>query len=149
MWLLEVMKSAIVFVAIGVWILSMLLACARHTGQLPKGRELIHQASPTNLAKAFVWMPELGDLGATVSQPYEVWVEGLQPVGKARMVFEADKTDGLRIRWISPTSLEICYSAAQITSFNNFYVSATEESQTVLNVDIVLRKASSLADCLN
>jgi hypothetical protein len=147
MRMLEVMRIKQALVLLSIWISSALLACTTSTDQPPKGREVASQVSPTKLARAFIWMPELGALGATISQPYQVWLEALPPVKNMRMVLEADKTDGLRIRWLDPTSMEVCYSTAQITKFSNLYTSATEESPTVLKVEIVLRKVPALAGC--
>jgi hypothetical protein len=132
---------------LNLWSLFALLACAPSTDQLPKGREVGSQVSPTKLERAFVWAPELGGLGATVSQPYQVWIESLQSVKNLRMILEADKTDGLRIRWLDPANVEICYSTAQITKFSNHYTSASEESPTVVKAEIVLRKVPTLAEC--
>jgi hypothetical protein len=60
---------------------------------LPEGTEQIREISPDNSNAAFVWLPTLGGLGATVSQPYQVWIESQRSQKEKRLVFEADKTD--------------------------------------------------------
>ncbi len=119
----------------------------RHDDELPKGHEVMAKAAPDGPGRAVVWMPQLGALGATVSQPYQVWMQSLQGEKETRLVFEADKTDGVQLGWTGPTELEICYVAAQITRFQNFFVVATENSPQIYRVEILLRKVPKLDDC--
>jgi hypothetical protein len=93
-------------------------------------------------------MPELGGLGATVSQPYQVWMESLHGEPHAKMIFEADHTGGLRLSWYGPRDLEICYGPAQVNRFlNYYYVSPSEHTGTQDKVEVRLRRVEKLAQC--
>lgn len=132
---------------IGSCVLSLLVACGGPIGNLEDGREVAAYIAPDMRSKAFVWLPELGGLGATTSQPYQVWIQYLQGQERRSLIFEADKTDGVRLAWKTSNVLEICYQEAQITHFNNFFVVAAQDSPHVYRLEIVLRKVSSLAGC--
>lgn len=114
-----------------------------------QGKEVSSLLSPDRIYRAKVWLPELGGLGATVSQPHQVWLENIKVSGESRLVFEADKTDEIRVKWNTPLELEICYSGAQIYRFNNRFVSVDRTSGMVeaRTVEVVLRKAKRLIDC--
>ncbi|HEY7885292.1 MAG TPA: hypothetical protein VIC08_10130, partial [Cellvibrionaceae bacterium] len=112
----------------------------------PKGHEIDNKNSPDNLNKAFIWAPELGGLGATMSQPYQVWLHNIKG-GRLSLIFEADKLDGVELTWLSTRELEICYSRAQIYHFRNFFVIAEEHSPGIYRVEIVLKKVSDLGYC--
>jgi hypothetical protein len=143
MWL-QMIKFALKCCVI-VWILVLLVSCDDRIKELQEGSAVAIQTAPDELSKAFVWLPELGGLGATVSQPYQVW---MQKGEKQRaLIFEADKTDGIRLTWKSSSELEICYKQAQITHFLNFFVVAEQDSSQIYQVEIVLRKVQKLSDC--
>lgn len=74
-----------------------------------------------------------------VSQPYQVWIASRKPSKKLR-ILEADKTDAISLAWRGSELLEICYSDAHITLFENRFVMAEQTSQQVREVEIVLRK---------
>jgi len=64
------------------------------------------------------------------------------------MVFQAIRTEGVRLAWRAPRELEICYkSGAHIGHFNNFFVVAEEHSREIYSVEITLRKVHKLSDC--
>jgi hypothetical protein len=128
-----------------VWVLVFLTSCDGRVENLSEGREISTQTAPDGVSKAFVLLPKLGALGATVSQPYQVWMQ--KDERHKALIFEADKTDGVRLAWKSPRELEICYGQAQITHFTNFFVVAEQEARQIYHVEIVLRKAQKLSDC--
>jgi hypothetical protein len=143
MWL-QMIKFALKCCVV-VWIFVLLVSCDDRIKELQEGRVVAVQTAPDGLSKAFVWLPELGGLGATVSQPYQVW---MQKGEKQRaLIFEADKTDGVRLAWKSPSELAVCYQHAQITHFINFFVVAEQDSWQIYEVEIVLRKVQKLSDC--
>jgi hypothetical protein len=125
-----------------------LISCGSRADKLPDGHELAAQVSPDRLSRAFVWGPELGGgLGATVSQPYQVWLQSQQGEKQRALILEADKTDGVRLAWKSPGELEICYGPSQIIRFRNFFVVAERDSPQIYKVEILLRRVSKLGDC--
>jgi hypothetical protein len=133
---------------ISLLILGTTIGSCSHQDKLPKGREMLSRAAPDSASRAFVWLPELsGALGATVSQPYQVWIQSLQGGRDTRLVLVADKTHGFHLGWTAPTQLEICYADAQILQFQNFFIVATEDSPTIYSVEIVLKKVSRLDEC--
>jgi hypothetical protein len=118
------------------------------TENMPKGHEIASASSPDGASKAFVWFPELSGLGATVSQPYQVWVQYLRGSKDRRLVFEADRTDGVRLTWKDIGTLEICYAPpSHIYRFLNFFEYAEEKSPGLYQVEILLRKVPKLGDC--
>lgn len=74
-------------------------------------------------------------------------MQGLAGEKQKSLIFEADKTDGIRLRWRAATELEICYAQAQITHFRNFFVIVERLSPQIYQVEIILRKAPKLDDC--
>ena len=114
-----------------------------------QGKEVASTLSPDRIYRAKVWLPELGGLGATISQPYQVWLENINVSGESRLVFEADKTDEIRVKWSAPLELEICYGSAQIHRFSNRFVSVdrTTGMAEARTVEVVLRKVKRLNDC--
>lgn len=129
------------------WLAMSLISCGNQAEKVPDGRELVSQPAPDGRSLAFVWAPELGGLGATVSQPYQVWLQSEKGQKQQKLLFEADKTDGVRLAWTGPTELEICYESAQITRFQNFFVIAERDSPQIYRVEIILRKTQKLSDC--
>ncbi len=117
--------------------------------KLEHGKEFIVKISPDGAYRAFVWLPELGGLGATVSQPMQVWLQGHKAGAERKLVFEADKTDGVHLTWNQTSELEICYDEAQILQFSNRYIvvdrsNGVPEERTV---EVVLKRVSKLSDC--
>lgn len=120
-----------------------LLGCYGWPDRPSAGVAVSEKVSPNGISKAFVWAPQQGGLGATVSQPLQVWINH----GGRGMVFEGDKSNGLRIRWLSDSTLEICYSRMQITKFRNEFVDVNEGSPEIYSIEVVLRKVESLDSC--
>jgi hypothetical protein len=59
--------------------------------------------------------------GATVSTPTELYLVNVgQRIGE-NPVFVADKTNGLILKWTSPSTITIWYSKARIFRFTNFW----------------------------
>jgi hypothetical protein len=123
-----------------------------------EGKEIASAVSSDQTFKAIVWRPTLdGGLGATISQPYQVWIEVIKGKGdgelKSRLVFAAEKTDGLLIKWTAPLVLEICYSEAQIYDlFNRFNDIVGKPRNHEMNIDtkegeVILRKVKRISDC--
>ena len=134
------------------FITSWLVSISTHEQRattLKQGKEVVSALSPDQVYRARVWLPELGGLGATVSQPHQVWLENMKVSGESRLMFEADKTDEVRVKWSTPLELEICYSGAQIHYFSNRYVSVdrTNGMAQARTVEVVLRKTKQLNDC--
>jgi hypothetical protein len=123
-----------------------------------KGIEIASALSPDQTFKAIVWLPTLeGGLGATVSQPYQVWLEVVRKKRdgktKSSLVFSADKSSPMHIRWISKSELEICYVEAQIFHFYNLFndivglPSNDETNRITTKGEVVLRKVKRIDDC--
>lgn len=114
-----------------------------------QGKEVTSVLSPDQVYRAKVWLPELGGMGATMSQPFQVWLENTKISDQSRLVFEADKTNEIRVKWNTPLELEICYSGAQIHRFSNRFVSVERTSgmAEAKTVEMVLRKVKRLDDC--
>lgn len=130
-----------------IWMLFFFVSCGNSNESSLKGYEVDAQVAPDQRSKAFIWLPELGGLGATISEPHQVWMQGLQGEKQKSLIFEADKTDGVRLRWTAATELEICYAQAQIFHFRNFFVMVEIFSPQIYQVEIILRKAPKLDDC--
>jgi AraC-like DNA-binding protein len=95
-------------------------------------------------------MPESsGQLGATVSTFYQVWIQDLHHTQKEQLLLNADKTGGVRLIWVGPRELRICYVTAQISAFRNFFVVATRDMPEVQSIEIVLKKVTTLNECGN
>jgi hypothetical protein len=130
------------------WLTSMAMREQR-SATMEQGEEIVSGLSPDESYRARVWLPGLGGLGATVSQPHQVWLENVKGISESRLMFEADKTDEVRVKWRMPLELEICYSDAQVSYFSNRYVSVDRTSgiAQARTVEIVLRKAKQLNEC--
>ena len=123
------------------------VGCKGGRDELPAGHQVDGKVSPDGLSRAFVWVPGLAGLGATVSQPYQVWLESSNRKGYRALVLEADKTDGVRLKWRGANELEICYGPSQISSFRNFFVFAEQSVPVLYKVEIFLRRVNQLNDC--
>ncbi len=130
-----------------IWLLILLIGCDNQVQKLPEGHEATSQTAPDSFSRAFIWTPELGGLGVTVSQPYQVWIQRLQGDKQETLIMESDKTNGLKLTWVGQNVLEICYERAQITHFRNFFVVAEQNYPRIYKVEIVLRKVDKLSDC--
>lgn len=132
-------------------LLLLLFGCSGESDTQPVGHIVSTAPSPSKTSKAFVLEPELkGGLGATVSQPYQVWIQSLRPgMGAEKMlVFEADKTEGIHLSWTTERRLEICYSEARIVRFRNRFVALDTKNQRVTDeVEVVLKRVPKLAQC--
>ncbi len=121
--------------------------CSSSPESPPNGQEAQSLIGPDGDTRAFVWIPTLsGGLGATVSQPYQAWLESKRFASKT-LVVEAYKTDGLHIAWAAGNILEVCYADARIYKFLNGVDFAAEESPEIVSVEIVLRRVKNLHAC--
>jgi hypothetical protein len=135
------------WIYVGLVVLVGSAGCCRRDDKLAPGQEALTKAAPDGAIKAFVWLPRLGGLGATMSQPYQVWMQSLRDDKETQLVLEADKTDGFHLGWIGPNQLEVCYAAARIGQFRNFFTVAKEGSPEIYAVEILLKKVSKLEEC--
>ncbi|WP_153067340.1 hypothetical protein [Steroidobacter cummioxidans] len=133
---------------IGLALLSLLTGCANGPSEPSKGTEIASVAAPDGFARAFVFVPELaGGLGATISQPYQVWMESLKIGTDKQLMLEADKTDGFHLSWNSAGQLVVCYADAQIYKFRNQMVMVVESSPQMHVVEVLLKRADKIEDC--
>jgi hypothetical protein len=122
--------------------------CGVQSEALPSGREVTSVMSPDGVSRAFVWIPTTsGFLGATSSEPYQVWIQYLQGEKKQQLVFEAAQTDGISVTWRSVQQLEICYGFSSVYKFHNLFEHAEQHSQKLYEVEVLLRRADKLTDC--
>jgi hypothetical protein len=90
-------------------------ACGR-----PSLKEITRGSSPDRQFDAVLVEVQLGELGATVSTPYQVYIV---PTGGKTFDYptmKGSQFEGLRLIWKDPRFLEIEYSKGQIYSFQNF-----------------------------
>src|SRR5437667_11198249 len=80
-------------------------------GETPStGREVAAVGSPDGVSRMLVWMPErAGFLGATASDVYQVWIQYSRGTKPQELMFEATKTDGVSVTWLTDRRVEICY----------------------------------------
>jgi hypothetical protein len=133
-----------------LWFLLLITAtgCGYGNEQLPKGREISSKKSPDGLSRAFVWAPETsGILGATSSQPYQVWIQYDAPQNPYALILKAEATDGVRLKWIAERQLEICYGPTDIYYFHNEFEYGEQHSQKLYKLEVLLRRVQQLADC--
>lgn len=132
-----------------VFLQIFLVGCS--SGTPSAGHVVTTLISPRKTVKALIVEPKIeGGLGATLSQPYQVWMQDLRPDMEAEkmLVFEADKTNGVHLSWTTEGQLEICYSKAQIGHFRNQFLALDKKSQTVTDeIEVVLKRVRSLTDC--
>lgn len=122
------------------------LGCSSSPKQPPAGQVQFDIKSPDDMTRAFVLLPKLGGMGATVSQPHQVWLQDLIS-GQSALVLEADKTAGFDLQWKGKDVIAICYAAAQINEFHNTFVVANERSPRVREIEIVLNRVKRLSEC--
>jgi hypothetical protein len=133
---------------VSLCLLAQLAACEHRWEKPDEGTQLASAVAPGGASRAFVWLPELDGLGATVSQPYQVWMQSLHGEPHNKLIFEAGQTGGVRLAWKGPRDLEICYGPAQIARFvNSYYLSSDEHSSTADKVEVRLRRVEKLNDC--
>lgn len=131
-----------------VLVIASTSGCSHPNARTTAGTELLSKVASDGAGRAFVWLPGSGGaLGATVSQPSQVWLQGLRDNKDESLILEADKTNGIRLNWNGPNELEICYVKAQISKFRNFFVIARENQPEIYSVEIVLKKVPLLAQC--
>jgi hypothetical protein len=122
--------------------------CGTRGEALSAGREIASVASPDGASRLLIWMPERADfLGATSSDVYQVWMQYLQGDKPRKLMFEATKTDGVAVAWLTDRKIEICYGPTNINKFRNTFVYAEENTSGIYEVEILLRRVDALAMC--
>jgi hypothetical protein len=113
----------------------------------PQGSQTLTVNSTDSRYRAAVVLPSLDGLGATISQPHQVWISASD--GGSRLMLEADKTDGIHIQWKTAHQLEICYRDAQIHKFSNRFVDILRDGELpkVRMLEVVLRRVQRLDEC--
>ena len=74
-------------------------------------------------------------------------MEYLQGDKRQQLLLKANGSDGIRLAWQSPGTLQICYGPTHIYRFNNHFDYAERESLTLYRVEVVLKRAATLHDC--
>jgi hypothetical protein len=122
--------------------------CGSGGEPLPTGREIAAVSSPDRVSRMLVWMPErAGFLGATDSDVYQVWIQYSRGTKPQELMFEATKTDGVSVRWLTDRRVEICYGPTNINKFSNIFVYAEQSTPGIYKVEIVLRRVDALTLC--
>lgn len=116
---------------------------------LGKGRERQRTDSPDGAYSAFLCIPTLDGLGATISQPYQLWLEKRGVDGTRQLAFVADNTDGFQLSWRTPTVLLVCYERASIYQFRNRIVTIRrgQDVPGIFEAEVVLHKARATDEC--
>lgn len=117
---------------------------------MPTGEEKMRQVSRDGLHVAILLLPRKdGAMGATISQPYQVWIQALIGAQEKRVILRADRTNWIAFSWLSNSMLLVCYKDAQVNFFRNNFVIASKVSDTVVldKVEVELRKVSSDGVC--
>ncbi len=111
------------------------------------GKQVTLMVSPDKAYTAKIWLPGLDGLGATISQPHQVWIQS--QAGESRLMLEADKTDQIKVRWLGARLLEVCYGDAQINTFHNRFIDVdrTGPVTQVQTVEVALRRVARLDEC--
>src|SRR5580698_661384 len=100
------MSWVVLSVSMAVWLLVSFTGCRSAADSPPNGHEISAASSPDGLSRAFVWAPELSNaLGATISQSYQVWLQSQRGANPEALIFDGDKTDGVRLMWRNASAL--------------------------------------------
>lgn len=127
---------------------AIISGCGEHADRLQNGIESASRPAPDGLSRAFIWVPKTSDtVGATNSQPYEVWMQYSKDDKQPSLVLRADATDGLIVAWKTPQQIEICYGPSHIYYFNNLFDRADQFARQLYRVEIVLRRVQAISDC--
>lgn len=125
-----------------------MFGCSSGTEKLPQGLETASEPSPDSLSRAFIWKPKISDfLGATTSQPYQVWIQYLGADKPEALLLKADSTDGIQLKWSAPGVLMVCYGSTNIYYFRNFFEYGEQHSQQLYRVEVILKRVEKLRDC--
>lgn len=132
---------------LAMWLYASFLRSENNSKPPANAEKISEVPSPDGRFFATVVAPNLGALGATISQPYQLWLTSGD--GESRLIIEADKASGLKAIWRSPVQLEVCYADAQILQFRNrfFSISRSGALPTGTTLEITLRRASRWSDC--
>lgn len=117
--------------------------------KLQKGKILGKQKSPAGHVEALVLQTDMGDVGfgATLSQPYQVYLRPVDPsLEGEKVVLGFTRSNGARIRW-EKDRLIICYDEAAITTFYNKYDLGGTDRKIVESVEVVLERREKIDQC--
>jgi len=139
----QLRMAAAVLISIGA-----VSGCGSRGETLSAGREVAAVSSADGVSRMLVWMPErAGFLGATDSDVYQVWLQYSRGTKPQELMFEATKTDGVAVTWLTDRRVEICYGPTNINKFSNIFVYAEQSTPGIYKVEIVLRRVDTLAMC--
>lgn len=107
---------------------TLIASCSGHSeSTLPNGAEVSSKTAPDGRSRAFVWAPKTSDvLGATNSQPLQVWLQYGKDSAQPSLVLKVDATDGVAISWKGSNELDICFGPTHVYFFNNLFDRADE-----------------------
>jgi hypothetical protein len=133
--------------AAGIWLIQDQFVGHRFNHRLDKVNQQTQIPSPTQRYFALVVLPQQGGLAATTSQPIQVWIKTVD--GQTKLVLEADKTDLVSAKWLGPDRLQICYSDAQISFFNNRFndIKIRNGLPEIQSIEVILHRAASVSSC--
>lgn len=138
------------FIALlNVCILVSVVGCGPDRDAVREGPVVDKSVSPDGMVEAVVVAPDLGGamLGATVSQPYQVYLRSLRPgITATEVILNAQRTDGLRVRW-ADQKLTICYADAQILHFKNSFDVYENGRKRLDLIEILLKRIERLDEC--
>jgi len=133
----------------GIGMVLMVMGSSRDSraSEPTAGKQAALVISPDKTYVAKIWLPDLGGLGATISQPHQVWIASR--ASESRLMLEADKTNEIKVKWLGMRLLEVCYSDAQISTFHNRFidVNRTDGITQVKTVEVKLRRVERLDEC--
>ena len=130
------------------FLLTNMSGCKNAAEELPKGTEVASATAPDRLSRGFVWMPEMSSiLGATNSQPYQVWIQYLGDGKPRSLILKASATDGVRLSWRDIRTLEVCYGPSHISYFHNFFEYGGQSTRQLYSVEVILKRVQKLGDC--
>jgi hypothetical protein len=142
------MKAIELIIAFALSMGTLLSACSSSYERLGDGVEQASESAPDGLSRAFVWAPKSsGTLGATSSQPYQVWIQFAKFDKPQALILKVAETDGVVVKWAGPRVLEICYGPSHIYYFNNIFDQADQVTRQLYRVEIQLRRVQSKSEC--
>lgn len=147
--LVQVLIILLIGVLIGVLWQSMNIGNALAKRKTENGKVILMQRAPDGAHEAIVWTPELEGLGATVSQPYEVYIRRKGIPTSEAIVLVADKTDWIALSWWNNKTLLVCYSDAKIRQFSNIwqFIEHQNNEPSLDEIEIILARVKNKADC--
>jgi hypothetical protein len=130
------------------WLL-MIAAEDRRKKEVSVGRETFSKPSADRRLIASVFTPDIQGLGATISQPLQVWIRDNSVQNSMRLVLSATRAPFLALRWKDNSTLEVCFEKANIDEFTNSYFSTDRDTKKNVDVtvEIILKRVRDRVDC--